>query len=67
MTISQADAAIESDPAHQPAVREILPASSRLPDALLWLVPVVNKPVQDVAEYDAIPRWPASSPCWSPK
>jgi hypothetical protein len=55
VTISQADAAIESDPAHQPAVRKLLPASSRLPNALLWLVPVVDKPVQDVANMTPSP------------
>src|SRR5207344_2490528 len=55
VTISQADTAIEGDPAHQSAVREILPTPSRLPDAFLWLVPVVNKPVQDVAKLTPSP------------
>src|SRR5215217_8198400 len=50
VTISQADAAIKSDPAHQPAVGEILPAAPRLRDALLWLVPVIDKPVQDTLD-----------------
>ena len=45
----QADAAVEGDPAHQPAVGEVLSAAAGLPDALLGLVPVVGEPVEQVA------------------
>jgi hypothetical protein len=50
VTIRQANSPIESDPTHQPAVREILPAPSGLPNALLGLVPVVGEPANDVAD-----------------
>ena len=49
MTIRQANSSIEGNPTHQPAVREILPASSGFPNALLGLVPVVGEPAKDVA------------------
>ena len=53
----QADGPIEGDPAHEPAVGELLPASPGLPDAFLGLVPVVGEPVHDRGE--CLPALPA--------
>src|SRR4029453_6835533 len=49
MAIREPDGPIEGDPTHQPAICEILPTSSGLPDALLGLVPVVGEPPENVA------------------
>ena len=51
------DTAVEGDPAHEPAVGEVLAPSAGLPDALLRLVPVLGQPVQQLAD-----RRPAAVP-----
>src|SRR5215217_7620257 len=46
----QADHAVKGDPAHEPAVGEVLAAAAGLPDPLVGLVPVLTDPVGEPAE-----------------
>src|SRR6187200_1934575 len=53
--VGRSNRAVESDPTHQPPVREVLPASSGFPDALFWLIPVVGEPIQDLGNVRPTP------------
>ena len=48
----EADHTVEGDPAHQPAVCEVLPAAAGLPDPFVGLIPVIAHPVRDLTELD---------------
>src|SRR5438132_14339884 len=42
----------ERHPAHQPRVGEVLAPATGLPDALVWLVPVLREPLDDPSEIE---------------
>ena len=44
------DGAVERHPGLQPAVDEVLAAAAGLPDALVWLVPVLAQPVDEAGD-----------------
>src|SRR4051812_6366400 len=44
------DRPVQSHPGHEPAIREVLTATTGFPDAVVGLVPVLAEPVDDVAE-----------------
>ena len=48
--LGQAQAAVESDPAHELRVDEVLPLAAYLPDAFVLLIPVVAHPVDEVVQ-----------------
>ena len=50
MLLGDPDRPVQRDPALEPAVGEVLAAATRLPDALVGLIPVVAEPIGDLRQ-----------------